>query len=101
MIPFVETFNFAVMLLFALCYAYQMVYIIVRLIKKTPHTPARRLHRYAVLIPARNEQAVLGKLLESIEAQRYPRQLVDVYVVADNFIVSVQGVTLDQSNIVI
>ena len=33
MIPFVETFNFAVMLLFALCYAYQMVYIVVRLIK--------------------------------------------------------------------
>lgn len=84
MIPFVETFNFAVMLLFALCYAYQMVYIVVRLIQKTPHMPARRLHRYAVLIPARNEQAVLGKLLESIEAQRYPRELVDVYVVADN-----------------
>lgn len=40
--------------------------------------------RYAVLICARNEEAVIGKLIESIYAQDYPSELVDIYVLADN-----------------
>ncbi len=42
------------------------------------------MHRYAVLIAARNEENVLGGLLDSIRAQNYPSELVDIYVVADN-----------------
>ena len=42
------------------------------------------LHRYAVLISARNEQNVIGHLLDSINAQDYPKNLVTVFVVADN-----------------
>lgn len=45
---------------------------------------AKNLHRYAVLVAARNEEAVIGKLLESIKAQDYPSELVRVFVVADN-----------------
>jgi len=60
------------------------VYVLVRFFKKMPHYEAKKLHRYAVLIAARNESAVIGELLESIKAQNYPRELVDVYVVADN-----------------
>lgn len=80
----IEIFNFVIMCLFFLCYSYQFFYIPVSLFKKhKPHKPAR-LHRYAVLIAARNERAVIGQLLDSIRAQDYPRELVDVYVVADN-----------------
>lgn len=43
--------------------------------------PARR---FAVLIPAHNEELVLGRLLTSLHALDYPRRLFDVYVVADN-----------------
>ena len=45
---------------------------------------AQTLHKYAVLISARNEEAVIGKILESIRSQDYPQKLVDIYVVADN-----------------
>lgn len=42
------------------------------------------MHRFAVLVAARNEEAVIGQLIESIQMQDYPSELVDVYVVADN-----------------
>lgn len=41
-------------------------------------------HKYAVLIAARNEESVIGQLIESIHAQDYPSALVTVFVVADN-----------------
>ena len=40
--------------------------------------------RFAVLVPAHNEAALLPRLLESLRAQRYPAALYRVFVVADN-----------------
>ncbi len=42
------------------------------------------LAHFAILIPAHNEIAVLGKLLESLAALEYPKDHCTVYVVADN-----------------
>ena len=41
-------------------------------------------HKYAICIAARNEQSVIGNLLSSIKMQDYPRELLTVFVVADN-----------------
>ena len=46
--------------------------------------PAKNQHKYAVLIPARNEEMVIGNLLDSIKKQDYPQKLITVFVVADN-----------------
>ena len=46
--------------------------------------PAEKLHKYAVCVAARNEEAVIGNLLDSIAAQDYPSDLITVFVVADN-----------------
>ena len=43
-----------------------------------------RQHRFAAVIAARNEELVIGHLVESIKRQDYPPQLIDVIVVADN-----------------
>ncbi len=76
--------NRALSVIFFLCYFYQLVYLIIPLIKRDrPHQPEVP-HRYAVLIAARNEEAVIGNLIESIKAQDYPGELVSVFVVADN-----------------
>jgi cellulose synthase/poly-beta-1,6-N-acetylglucosamine synthase-like glycosyltransferase len=40
--------------------------------------------RFAVLIPAHNEEALLDGLLESLSQLAYPKDLYTVYVVADN-----------------
>ena len=40
--------------------------------------------RFAVLIAARNEEGVIGSLVESLLAQDYPQDLFDVYVIPNN-----------------
>ena len=44
--------------------------------------PATR--RFAVLVPAHNEQALIGRLLTSLNQLDYPKDRVDICVVADN-----------------
>ena len=46
--------------------------------------PAKLYHKYAIVIPARNEQAVIGNLIDSIKKQDYPQELITIFVVADN-----------------
>jgi len=43
-----------------------------------------RLPRIAVLVPAHDEELLIGRLLESLARLTYPRARRDVYVVADN-----------------
>lgn len=81
---FVSDFNVAVCIFFFVCYAYQMVYIAIPFIKKEKPHKATQKHRFAVLISARNESAVIANLLESINNQTYPKELVDVFLIADN-----------------
>lgn len=71
-------------LLLGLCYGYQFLYLLIPLFKKKACAETTRLHRYAILIAARNEEAVLPHLLESIRNQDYPAELLRVFVVADN-----------------
>ena len=63
---------------------YYTVYAIVGLFATRHFAPAKRRHRYAIVIAARNEEAVIGQLLDSVRAQNYPSELLDAYVVADN-----------------
>lgn len=76
--------NIVIAVFFVAAYAYQVVYLFVGLFKK-PGTPqAVWHHRIAVLICARNEEAVISQLLASIRQQTYPAEYVDTYVAADN-----------------
>jgi cellulose synthase/poly-beta-1,6-N-acetylglucosamine synthase-like glycosyltransferase len=86
MLRFVEHINWAIAVLLTVAYLYQGFYLLVGLVRRRRRekdVPCR-LHRYAAVIAARNEQAVIGELIESLLAQNYPRRLLDVYVVADN-----------------
>jgi cellulose synthase/poly-beta-1,6-N-acetylglucosamine synthase-like glycosyltransferase len=47
-----------------------------------PDGPARR--RFALLVPAHDEEASIGRLLTSVHALEYPADRFDTYVVADN-----------------
>lgn len=51
-------------------------------LRRPPVSPATR--RFAILICAHNEQSVIRGVIESLLAQDYPRQLYDIFVVADN-----------------
>ena len=85
-LEFVKGLNWSIVLLFTLLYLYQGFYLVVGLLlrrHKDRHEPSR-LHRFAVVVSARNEEQVIGELLDSLRKQNYPQELLDLYVVADN-----------------
>lgn len=50
--------------------------------RKLPKTGTKR--HFAAIIAARNEEAVIENLLDSLKKQNYPQDLLDIIVVADN-----------------
>lgn len=83
-LSFIDIFNFCVFFTFTVCYTYQLYYVFVVLTRKAPKQTASKDHRYAVLIAARNESAVISDLIASIKSQNYPQRLIDIFVIADN-----------------
>ena len=84
MLKFILGFNLLLFILLTLCYSYQIFYTILAVFKKPKRYQAETKHCYAVLIAARNEENVVANLIDSIRRQNYDRELVDIYVVADN-----------------
>ena len=41
-------------------------------------------HRFAALIAARNEEQVIGSLIDTLKNQNYPSHLIDIYVIPNN-----------------
>lgn len=65
--------------------SYNVIYLILGFLlkaKKYPETEEQKT--YGILIPARNEEAVIGQLIESIHLQYYDHSKIKIFVVADN-----------------
>ena len=84
----INTINSILYIALTVLYFYQFIYIVIALIgdkkKKLDTYEEKKLHKFAFIIAARNEQAVIGNLINSIKQQNYPAELIDVIVVADN-----------------
>ena len=64
---------------------YQIMVSICSLVKlKDKPLLVNKNHKFMAIIPAHNEEAVIGNLLESLKNQEYPKNLYDIYVIADN-----------------
>ena len=63
---------------------YKTVYFFIGMFFTRKFKPAKKKHKYAIVIAARNEEAVIGNLLDSIKKQDYPSELLTTFVVADN-----------------
>ena len=82
---FLADLNFLVGFILFLCYSYQIFYTIVPFsLKPRPHKKPIKKSKIAILIAARNEEAVIGNLLDSINAQDYDRDFLLPVVIADN-----------------
>lgn len=79
-----ELINRILGIIFIICYAYQFLYILVPFLKKDKPLKAAIPHRIGILISARNEETVIGNLIESIKNQSYNKELITIFVVADN-----------------
>lgn len=51
-------------------------------VKRYPH--AEHKNRYGLIIPAKNEEAVIAALIQSVREADYPQELLDIFVVAHN-----------------
>ncbi len=71
--------------LLGLFYAYNVVYLILGFFGKSKvyeETDVKK--KYAIIISARNEERVIGNLLDSLNKQNYDKKLITIFVVADN-----------------
>ncbi len=95
----IETINRIIALLFAICYFYQYIYVLVPYFKKYRIVPKnsgnagkatiadadlnRKQNRFAAVICARNEEKTLENCIRTLLAQDYPGGI-RVFVAADN-----------------
>jgi len=83
--------NYVISVVFTVCYSYQFFYIAFVLWQRWQERRSHEipdavseLHRFAILICGRNEEAVIGDLLETIHGQSYPQELLTTFVMVDN-----------------
>lgn len=66
-------------------WVYQLIVSVCSLIKvKDKPIIEEKQNRFMAIIPAHNEETVVGNLVESLKKQKYPQDLYDIYVIADN-----------------
>lgn len=61
-----------------------MIWLFSLLCKKETEIKSDKNHRFMAIIPARNEEQVIENLIKSLKKQNYPKEFLDIYVIADN-----------------
>ena len=75
----------ALVWLITIFWLYQIVISLCSLVKlKEKPLKIKKDHKFMAIIPAHNEEAVVGNLVESLKHQTYNKDLYDIYVIADN-----------------
>ena len=82
--PIIKPINSFIGKLLPALVAYKSVYFIIGLFFTRKFKPAKKKHKYGIVIAARNEEKVIGNLLDSINKQDYPKELLTTFVIADN-----------------
>lgn len=84
----VRLFNFCAIILFFIMISHQFLYSWVGRFKKARFVPKKgekiKNHNYAIMLPARNEEQVIGNLIDSIRATKYPQENLTIVLIADN-----------------
>ena len=69
----------------AIFWLYQIVVSLCSLVKlKEKPIIEEKNNKFMAIIPAHNEEAVVDNLIDSLKKQDYPKELLDIYVIADN-----------------
>ena len=79
-----NTINGIIATILAILVFHKPIYFLIGLFFTRKFKPAKNKHKYAIMIAARNEEKVIGNLIDSIHKQDYPKDLLTIFVVADN-----------------
>lgn len=75
----------AIFQIFVFCItAYYLIIAVFGLFRKKKHKDYTASKKYALIVAAHNEEVVIGSLLDSMAKLNYPKNLYDVFVIADN-----------------
>ena len=75
----------AIVWIITIFWLYQIIVSICSLVKlKEKPILEEKNNRFMAIIPAHNESNVIKNLVESLKRQDYPKELYDIYVIADN-----------------
>ena len=75
----------ALVFIVTIFWIYQIGISVCSLIKlKDKPLKVNKKHKFMAIIPAHNEEMVVGSLIESLKNQTYDKELYDIYVIADN-----------------
>lgn len=80
-----EVILFVLSTLFSVLYFYQVIFSLIGFFsKKKSYPDAKEEHTFAICICGRNEEKVIGNLIESIQKSDYPMDKLRIFVCADN-----------------
>lgn len=68
-------------------FLYAMYFFVIGMFAMRPNPKYKSMqpkNKFAIVIAARNEEAVIGKLVESLNKQDYPKELYDIIVIPNN-----------------
>ncbi len=60
------------------------IFFVVGIFKKKKYPQTKVINKYGIIIPARNEELVVGNLIESIQKCNYPQDKLQIFVIAHN-----------------
>ena len=61
-----------------------VIFALVGIFARKKFPKAKVFHKYGIVICARNEETVIGNLVQSIQKTRYPQELLQIFVIAHN-----------------
>ncbi|MBQ8892430.1 MAG: glycosyltransferase family 2 protein [Bacilli bacterium] len=82
--PGIRDINNIIGIVFSALVYYKVVYFLVGMFTTRKFKKSTKNYKYGIVIAARNEEMVIGNLIDSIKKQDYPSDLITIFVVADN-----------------
>lgn len=79
-----DKINTIILYIIGIPFGLQLIYMLLFWLPKKTFKKTEKKNRIAVMIPAHNESDVIFDTVKDLENQDYPRDMFDVYVVADN-----------------
>ena len=75
----------AIIWIITIFYIYQLIISLFSFVKiKDKPYIINKNHKFLIILPAHNEEAVIGNLISSLQKLDYPKDLYDIQVIADN-----------------
>ncbi len=82
---YLSILQIALVWIITIFWLYQILISVTALIKlKDKPLLKNKKHKFMAIIPAHNEAGVVANLIESLKNQEYDKELLDIYVIADN-----------------